>query len=166
MADGITIEFEGFDKMQFLFDNYERESLRVVKTSLRKGANEVKKAQISSLPPSIKSMKNVFKVIAIKRELLMLAGVFARGKHYINRRGIKWNPWNLIYWLNYGTYSGRMPSHKFFTPRKSRTANRKGGIIGTAFIDRATENALPGAMEMFEKDAEQRLDALCKKLLS
>lgn len=166
MADAVKIELEGFDKMSFLFDNYEKEAMRVVKSSLRKGANEVKKAQAASLPAEVKSLRSVFKVVSVKKELLVLAGVFARGKQYVNSRGINWNPWNLIYWLNYGTYAGRYPGHTFITARKARTASRRGGITGTAFIDKATERAMPLASQKFEKDAELNLDKLLKKLTS
>ncbi|HPS40233.1 MAG TPA: hypothetical protein PL124_12510 [Candidatus Cloacimonadota bacterium] len=166
MADAVNIELEGFDKMSFLFKNYEKEANRVVKSSLRKGANEVKKAQAASLPPEIKSLKSVLRVISVKKELLVLAGVFARGKQYVNSRGVKWSPWNLIYWLNYGTYAGRYSGHAFITARKARTASRQGGIQGTAFLDKATERAMPAAADKFEKDAEVKLDALLKKLTS
>jgi len=152
--------------MQYLFQNYEKESFRVVKSSLRKGATVVKKAQAASLPPELKSLRSVIKVISIKKELLVLSGVFARGKQYINSRGKKWNPWNLIYWLNYGTYAGRMSGHPFLNARKSISAGRKGGIQGTGFLDVATARALPNAQHTFEKDAGEKLDALLKKLVS
>jgi len=166
MADQVTIEFEGLDKLSFLLNNYEKESVRIIRSSLRKGANEVKKAQAASLPPNLKGMKSLIRVVAVRKQLLVLAGVFSKGKQYINSRGIKWDPWSLIYWLNYGTYSGRYSGHSFLNARKARSASRKGGIQGTAFLDRATEKAMPRAMEVFEKDAEEKLDKLLIKLTS
>jgi hypothetical protein len=163
MAENVTIEVEGFDRMKILFKEYEKEANRALKSSLRKSAKVTQKAQAASLPPSISVLKSVIKVVAVKKELLVLAGVFARGKQYVNSRGIKWNPWNLIYWLNYGTYGGRMPGHKFITSRKSKTSSRKGGIQGQGFMDAATERSMPQAQTVFEKDVEQGLDKILKK---
>ena len=163
MADAVSIEIEGMDKLKRLFHEYEREATTAVKGSLRKSAKVVLKAQTDSLPAPVQSMKGVFRVIAIKKELLILAGVFARGKWYVNSRGKKWNPWNLLYWLNYGTYSGRMSGHKFLNPRKRISSSRKGGIQGTGFLDAATQRSLPQAQAEFEKDIEKRLDKILKK---
>lgn len=163
MAGSVNIELQGFNEMKALFHDYEKEANRALKSSLRKSAKVVQKAQISSLPAPISGLKSVMKVVSIKNELLVLAGIFARGRQYINRRGIKWSPWQLIYWLNYGTYAGRMPGHKFITARKSKSSSRKGGIRGEGFLDRATAMAMPQAQSVFEKDAEQRLDKILKK---
>jgi len=163
MADAVNIKIEGMEKLNKLFDAYEKEATTAVMASLRKSAKVVLRAQQASLPAPVKNMKSVFKVVSIRKQLLVLAGVFSRGKWYINSRGIKWDPWSLIYWLNYGTYSGRMAGHSFIRPRKRGTSGRAGGIIGTGFMDAATQRALPQSQSEFEKDIEVRLDKILKK---
>lgn len=161
----VNISFEGLDKLTYLMNNYEKPALRAVKSSLRKGANVVKKAQVASLPDSAKGQKDVIRTVSVKRELMVMAGVFSRGKKYINRRGIVWDPYQLLYWLNYGTYAGRMSGHQFVTARKQRSSGRLGGIKGADFLGRATKNALSAAQGAFEKDAQVRLDKLMKDLV-
>ena len=155
---------EGADRMIRIFREFPEEGFnKPVMDGFRKAALPVKKAIIAGIPSEIAEVKKAVKVKSNMRLLVTSVGFFRNAGVYVNRRGIKWDPFQLAYWFNYGTYANRSPYHQFVRERSRLTRDRKGGIKPDLFVENAWENSKDAAARELEKEWARKIQELCDK---
>lgn len=119
----------------------------------------------ASLPASISQFKQIVKIKAGKNKQVpsVAVGFFARQRKYTNRYGKSIDAWNIVYWLNYGTYARRDPAHTFATPRRAKSRNISGGIAPGKFVNRAVELILEQARRQAVAEIDNGIAKLVKK---
>jgi hypothetical protein len=149
----------GADNLQKMFRDFPDFGLKpAVNKGFVEASKPVKGAMASMLPSYLKTMTKVIKGKAGKgKNITYITGFWNEGK-YINRRGQSWNPYQLLYWHNYGTMANRDPGHDFINPRKPKTSSRKGGIRPKFFVERAWDKSAGWAQKAFEESAEKSID--------
>lgn len=154
----------GSDNLIRVLREFPEEGFRKpVMAGFRKAAVPVKKAMVDSVPDRIKSVKAAIKVKQSRRGLVMDIGFRAKAGVYRNSRGKDWDPYQLAYWFNYGTYANRSPFHEFKKARGRLSNTRKGGIRPDLFVEGAVENSLPQAAAELEKEWALQIQKLCDK---
>lgn len=157
---GAGFTLEGHNELKQIFRDFPEYGYRKpVMAAFRKAAKPVVSAMASNLPSELKKMKKILKTTAGKGKSLTMSVGFKGGLGmYQNRRGQMWDPWQLIYWFNYGTLSNRLGTHDFKTPRKSKSSGRKGGIKPGLFVEKAWEDSKGAAQKEFEKECELQVN--------
>ncbi|MZP67227.1 MAG: hypothetical protein GT597_13900 [Bacteroidales bacterium] len=146
-------EIDGYGNLIAIFRKMPEDGYRKpVMAAFRKAAVPVKRAIIASLPSYLKGVKTAVKIKPGKGKKLVLAvGVYGNTGVYVNRRGVGWDPYMLVYWHNYGTLSNRAPGHSFQYRRRKKSAHWKGGIRPRFFVDRAVESSIGEAQRIFDE---------------
>lgn len=154
-----VFKLEGTENLKKIFAEFPEEGFRKpINAAFRKAGKPVQQAMISSLPNSLSGIRKAIKIKSYKSELPLVAiGPFKKGVMYQNRRGISWNPYMLLYWLNYGTLANRLSGHQFVKARGKKTAHYKGGIKPDQFIERAINSSLPEAGKIFGEEADKEI---------
>lgn len=162
---GAGFTLEGSENLHRIFREYEENGYRKpIKAAFRKAGVPVKKAMIASLPSELKGLAKVIKVVTYKGDPPAVGvGPFGRGQIYVNSRGVKWNPFMLLYWHNYGTLANRDQGHSFFRRRNKRTASFQGGIKAGKFFERAWEQSKGQALTIFEKSYDEEVVKFLEK---
>ena len=120
-----TFVMDGDDKMMRIFEAFEENGYRKpIMAAFRKAAAPVRSAMAANIPSNMSATRKVLKTKAGKGVSLSV-GFYGNQGVYVNRRGISWSPWMLLYWQNYGTYANRYPGHTFQNARRERTARRR-----------------------------------------
>jgi hypothetical protein len=155
MSANFTLK--GTDNLIKIFREYpERGYRKPVMAGFRKAAEPVRKAMISAVPSVIDPTKKAIKIKAAKGGALFLAvGAFSKQGLYRNRRGQMWDPYQLLYWFNYGTLSNRFSGHNFVKARKTGSAKWRGGIMPGLFMENAWEQTQGEAQKIFEDTADR-----------
>jgi hypothetical protein len=155
---------DGAGRMIEILQEFPEQGMRKpILAGFRKAAIPVKKAMIDSIPSKISAVKKAIKIKSARRALVMNVGVYAKSGFYVNRRGIKWDPYQLAYWFNYGTYANRSPGHQFVRERGRYTKDKPGGIRADLFIERALENSIDSAARELEVTWANEISKLCDK---
>lgn len=164
MSDSIKYTLVGSDHILKVFREFPQEGYRKpVMMGFKKAAVPVRKAIVQAIPSRIKAVKAAVKVKPSRRGLILNVGVYAKNGMYVNSRGKKWDPFQLAYWFNYGTYENRAPNHEFVRPRNRKTADRKGGIKPDLYVEKAWNNSSARAKEELEKEWARQISKLCDK---
>jgi hypothetical protein len=137
-------------------------------TGFRAASEPVRKAMISGLPSELAKLRKVIKGKPGKGKNPSFAtGAFGRQGMYKNRRGQLWDPYQLIYWFNYGTLSKRYAGHDFVKARKPISAKWRGGLIPGLFMERAWEQTQGEAQKIiedtFDKEAVKFMNSYALK---
>lgn len=131
---------------------------------LRKGANEVKKELRRELPSNLKKFKTIIGAKATRGNYAGLTvGYYGKKVYFVNRRGVKWDSYMMVYWANYGTLSKRDASHKFKKSRRAVSARWKGGIRSNNFVERGMERGTPKAEKKIEEEFYNVIDSWASK---
>jgi hypothetical protein len=165
MSDA-CFEVRGFENIIQVFHDYPEKGLRrpVVK-AFRKAAVPVKKAMENELPMNLKALKAALKIKPGKGKSMTLSvGFFGRqGLAYVNRKGQRWDPYQLVYWHNYGTLANRDSSHEFKKARGRKTSSWRGGIRPGRFVEKAVERSISEAERIFERTVEDEIEKFLEK---
>lgn len=166
MSQSLTLT--GMDNLRRIFKDYPEKGYRQpVITAFRKAAAPVRSAMLQKLPANLKPAKKALKVKPGKGKSMTLAvGFFAGQGIWVNRKGQKRDPWQLLYWHNYGTLQKRTAIsslHTFKTPRKQKTASWSGGIGPGFFVEKAWEQSKAAAQTAFEKSFEEESKRFLEK---
>jgi len=164
MKNAITYTMVGSDDILKFFKEFPEEGYRKpILAGFKKAAIPVRKAIVQAIPARIKAVKAAVKVRPSRRHLATNIGIYARIGWYVNRKGKKWDPFQLAYWFNYGTYSNRSPMHSFVRARDRKTADRKGGIKPDLYVDKAWRQSAAKAKQELEKEWALQILKLCDK---
>lgn len=152
-----SFSIEGMENLRRIMEDYpEKGYRRPVMAGFRKASTVVRKAMVASLPTSLKSLRKAIKGVAGKtKEPSYLTGIFANKGIFRNRRGKEWDPYQIGYWVNYGTLANRFSGHQFKTRRKKGTAAWKGGITPRLFMERAWLQIRGQSQKVFEETVDQ-----------
>jgi len=163
MSANFTLD--GTSNLKSIFSELPEKGYRQpVITAFRKAAKPVATAMANSLPSSLKALKKIIKTKPGKGKSLTLSVGFTGGiSKFTNRRGQQWDPWQLVYWFNYGTLANRLSSHSFKTPRRKKTASYAGGIEAGTFVEKAIEQSMPSAQKVFETEFEKEITKFFEK---
>lgn len=156
---GADFTLTGHAELKQIFREFPEYGYRKpVMAAFRKAAKPVSKAMSGNLPSFLKSTRKIIKVTPGKgKSITMSVGFKGMQGMYKNRRGQMWDPYQLVYWFNYGTLANRLGTHTFKTPRKSKSAGRKGGIKPGLFVEKAWEDSKGDAQREFEKEVDVQL---------
>lgn len=164
MMDNLQIEVQDKELTQFFAGLPNRMAKKPMVTTMRKGAALVNKEIRNSMPGNLKKFKSILGAKTARSATPVLAvGFFGRKVQFINRRGQKWDAWQLVYWHNYGTMANRDASHKFVSSRRQKSANKRGGIRPLRFFDKAVNRALPQAERKIMDEFGNEIDKFAKK---
>ena len=163
MSSDFTID--GTDNLKRIFNELpEMGYHQPVKAAFRKAAKPVSKAMAGNLPPSLSSIRKIIKTKPGRGKSMTLSVGFTAGiSKFVNRRGQAWDPWQLIYWFNYGTLANRFASHNFKAARRGKTASYSGGIRPGLFVEKAIEQSMPKAQKTFEQEFEKEFTKFLEK---
>jgi hypothetical protein len=155
----------GTDNLLKIFREYPEMGYRKpVIAGFRQAAIPVKKAMISNLPSALSPLKKIIKIKPGRGKSMTLAvGAYGRQGMYRNSKGQMWDPWQILYWHNYGTLSRRAASHTFITPRKKVSMNRSGGIAPGLFFEKAWEQSQGEAQKKFEETVDKEVMKFLEK---
>lgn len=157
--------FTGMENLLGMFRKFPEGAYRKpVIAAFRKAAVPVKNAMGASLTSNLKPLKKILKVNAGKGKSLTLSvGFFGRQGVYTNRRGQQWDPYELVYWHNYGTLANRSGEHSFLNARRKPSANWTGGIKAGLFVEKAIDQSMPQAEKIFEAALEAEVTKFFEK---
>lgn len=163
MSTELTIE--GYENMMNILKGYPENGYRKpITAAFRKAATPVKDAMVRNLPSYLKRMKKIIKIKPGKGKTPSLTvGAFGRQGVYMNSRGQRWDPYMLLYWHNYGTLQERAPGHRFKKAISRKSTRKKGGLKAGLFFEKAVEESLPKAADIFEKSFEEELEKWLEK---
>ena len=149
---------KGLAELKAIFDKYpELGWAKPCAAAFKKAAVPVRRAFEQSLPPAVSTLKKAIKVKASKQGMFVNIGFYAGQGKYANRRGQQWDPYQLIYWANYGTLANRAAEHSFKTSRRKASASWQGGIRARLFLEKAIESSLAEAKRVFDDDIEKEV---------
>jgi hypothetical protein len=156
---GSNFTLDGTENLKRIFQLYpEMGYRRPVNKGFSKAAQPVRRAIIAGIPSSLAPIRKAVKVKAAAKFMSLQVGFFANQGVYINRKGKKWDPFQLAYWFSYGTYSWRTSLarlHVFATPRKTRTSKWQGGVKPLFFVERAWDQTKGTAQKIFEQTVDE-----------
>jgi hypothetical protein len=157
--NGSYFTLTGTENLKRIFDQFPEMAYRQpVMAAFRKAAQLVKRAMQQELPANLKPMKKILKIEMGKGKSMTLSVGFFRGNGvYVNQRGRRWDPYQLVYWHNYGTLANRAAGHSFKTPRRGISAGLPGGIRSGLFVERAIDISMPDAERVFLKYVEEEI---------
>ena len=148
-----NFKLDGYENIVSIFREMPEDGYRKpVIAAFKKAAEPVKKAMISNLPSGLNPLKKVIKSVSGKgKSMTHAVGVYGNQGKYVNRRGQQWDPYQLIYWHNYGTLANRSVNHPFQNKRRKPSDNWKGGIKPGLFVEKAWNDSRVKAQIEFEK---------------
>jgi len=163
MTDRIKIE--GIDELSSFLQNHTKELDKSVLQSLTKGSRLIKNEIVSRMPGNLQKFKSIIgsKNLTNSANPTVLVGVFGRKLNFVNRRGVKWDPFMLVYWANYGTMANRDGSHTFQSSRRSVSRNKKGGIKPLNFFEKAIDSSMDSALSIAADDIDKTMDIVASK---
>ena len=152
MNKDMTFELTGDEKMMRIFQEFDEKGYKKpIMAAFRKAAAPVRKAFSANIPRNMSATRKILKTKAGKGVSLSV-GFFGNQGTYVNRRGISWSAWMILYWQNYGTYANRYPGHTFQNARKEKSARRRGGIKPGLFVEKAWNESSAQAQREFESE--------------
>lgn len=158
------IEIEGIGELHSFLQNHTKELDKSVLQSLTKGGNILKAEFKNQMPSALSKFGVTLKVKGLKAAIpTVLVGFFGRMVNYVNRRGVNWDAFMLVYWANYGTMANRDRTHIFQKARRSKSINKKGGIIPMRFFDKSVDLSFGRAIETAANDINNTIDKLADK---
>lgn len=166
---GANFTIDGTENLKRIFADLPVKGYRQpVIAAFRKSGKPIADAMKAHLPASLSGLKKIIKTKIYKSDSPLAAtGPFRKGVEYVNSRGVKWNPYMLLYWMNYGTLANRSSTHRFVKARGSKSSGRLGGIKPGLFMEAAIDSAMPQAAKVFEtefqKEFEKFLTALAAR---
>jgi hypothetical protein len=164
---GLTLEIQGADKLAKMFkDLPDKFSTKVLLKTLRKGGSIVNAEIKKHIPANIKGIAASLDMSKIETDEspAIIAGFFRSRKYFSNKTGKrrkadlrqkgdnKFDAATIAYWFNYGTLANRTSVYRFRTPRKARTASRRGGIEAQLFFQKGAAAALKPANDLITKE--------------
>lgn len=160
-----TVEIEGIETLDSFLKNHSKELDKTVLDSLVKGSREVRNDVVSRMPANLKKFESIFGTKKLPKAAIpsVLVGFFGRKMNYINKRGVKWDAFMLVYWQNYGTMANRDSSHDFQSARRTISRNKKGGIKPLNFWDNGVNTSYETALDKSAEDVEKTIDQLSVK---
>lgn len=161
----IDSKIEGIDELTSFLENHTKELDKTVVGSLIKGSREIKKDIIANMPGNLQKFKPIVthKALTKSSNPSLVVGVFGRRLSYTNRRGVKWDPFMLEYWANFGTMANRDKGHPFQSARREKSKSWRGGIRPQHFFERGIESSVEAALRIASEDMENIIDSLSKK---
>lgn len=158
-------KIEGIDELQGFLQNHTKELDKTVIGSLIKGSREIKKDIIANMPGNLQKFKPIVthKALTKSSNPSLVVGIFGRRLSYTNRRGVKWDPFMLEYWANYGTLANRDKGHLFQSSRREKSKDWRGGIRAQHFFERGTESSVENALKIASEDMDNIIESLSKK---
>lgn len=127
----VDYEIVGYENMKTIFEEYpEKFGKNVLRSAFKKGAKPFIAALKKSTP--VKTGETLKAIKALNTRGAGIKVGFTGKKEYM---------WGYMkaYWSNYGTLANRDRSHTFKQRRKSKTANRQGGVIPKRFVEESWE---------------------------
>jgi hypothetical protein len=163
---GANFTIEGTENLKKIFAQLPENGFKKpVNIAFRKAGKPIADAMKANLPASMAGLKKIIKTKIYRSELPMAAtGPFRKGVEYVNSRGVKWNPYMLLYWLNYGTMANRSSTHRFVRARDKATSARHGGIKPGLFMEAAIDQAMPQAQKIFETEFQKEFEKFMSEL--
>lgn len=161
MSNGLAVDFTELNELNPFFKDQEKIMTNTVTGSFLKGAAVAKKALISATPGKLKKFNTTLAIKKVRPKdgvISVLVGYFGRKIKYVNKRGIAWDAFFLLYWKNYGTLKKRDSSHAFQYNVRPGASKMKGGINPLKFYDQAAEACLSGAFQAIEDSTEKELN--------
>jgi hypothetical protein len=161
----LSFNIEGINELDSFLKNHSKELDGSVCDSLAKGGRVISKEIASRMPDNLKKFKSILSMKKYPKAInpSVLVGFFGRKLNYVNRRGIKWDAFNLVYWANYGTLSNRDKSHAFSSARKSKSSKWRGGIRPLRFFDDAVNSSMEQGLETAQADLDNIIDKVSDK---
>jgi len=133
----VSITIEGDKELASKFDNLSKAaSKKVVLVAFRKTSAIFTRALRSAMPAGLK--KSVGTKALKGEDATLVAGVMSN-KKYKSGKGSELDAWTVAYWLEFGTMANRSTGHTFVRPRRRKSANWKGGIVGKGTVNSAWE---------------------------
>lgn len=158
---GSRFIMEGVEQFrQVLAEFPEKAYRKPISKAMKAAAVPVRTEMSNSLPSSIRKAKKILKVKASKRGLVVTTGFTGGLGMYENHRGQLFDPYQLVYWFNYGTLASRLSSHSFKNPRKRKSAAWSGGIIPSGFVESAWERSQKSAEKIFEDTFQKEIQKM------
>jgi len=184
------VKIEGLDELQNFLKDHPKELQKSVLESLTKGARICNKEMAAAMPSSVQKFKAILSVKKLTKTAIpmVLLGFFGRKVQFVNRRGIRWDAWNIVYWLNYGTNSNRDPNHVFAAqgkaskraeliaslsgkPKRGRAFSKNlksksimsGGIKPLNFFEKGYLAGFPRGLDVASADMGKTLDMVSAK---
>lgn len=159
----VVIELTGEEQLMEIFEKLpEKWGKKPIVATLRKGANSVRKQIKANFSTQISPL---VKAVSIKagRGISLSVGVFGKKGYVTLKDGKDYDVYFPIYWFNYGTYSERTGEHIFKYSRKSKSANRYGGIRAQLFIEKSWEQSKKTAEQIINNELENETVKFLKK---
>lgn len=159
------IQIQGIDELTSFLQNHPKELDKSVLQSLNKGSRTIMKEIVSRMPGNLQKFKSIVssKPLTKSSNPTVLVGVFGRKLIFVNRRGVKWDPFMLVYWANYGTMANRDGSHAFQSSRRSVSRNKKGGIKPLNFFEKAIDSSMDSALNVATDDIGKTMNIVASK---
>ena len=163
MADQIKID--GLDSLDDFIQNHTKELDKTVSLSLAKGARVVNKAILNAMPGNLQKFKPILSVKTYNKgkSPAVLLGFFGRKMYYVNRRGVRWDSFFMVYWQNFGTMANRDSSHQFITARRKKTKTYSGGIRPSNFFERGVMSGTEAGLMAAQNDLNKIINSLANK---
>jgi hypothetical protein len=158
--DGLKVDFSELERLNPFFKDQEKIINNTVLNSFMKGAAVARKELKNNTPPALAKFNETLQTKKLKPKdgiLQVMVGYFGRKVNYVNRRGVKWDAYFMLYWANYGTLSKRASDHPFQFGRKKVSADHKGGISPLKFFDKAADSVMDTAFAAIDQAAEKEL---------
>lgn len=170
--DGLKVDFSELERLNPFFKDQEKIINNTVLNSFMKGAAVARKELKNSTLPALAKFNETLQTKKIKPKdgiLQVMVGYFGRKVNYVNRRGVKWDAYFMLYWANYGTLKNRASDHSFQygirstrgtdkRGRKLMPSNQKqGGINPLRFFDKAADSVMDTAFAAIDQAAEKEL---------
>ena len=159
-GEGITVDFSELEELNPFFKNQERVINNTVLNSFMKGAAVARRVLKSSTPASLAKFNETLQTKKLKPKdgiLQVMVGYFGRKVNYVNRRGVKWDAYFMLYWANYGTMANRAADHPFQYARKQVSSGKQGGINPLRFFDKAADSVMDTAFTAIDDATEKEL---------
>ena len=160
MIDGLKVDFTELEELNPFFKDQEKVINNTVTKSFMVGAILARRLLKSSTPANLSKFNETLATKKLKPKdgiIQVMVGYFGRKLNYVNRRGVKWDAYFMLYWANYGTMSKRASDHAFQFGRKKVSASKLGGINPLKFFDKAADSVLEPAFNAIDQAAEKEL---------
>jgi hypothetical protein len=159
----VVIELTGEEQLNEIFEKLpEKWGKKPVLSTFRKGANAVRKQIRANFPQQIKSLSPAVGIKA-GRGISLKVGIFGKKGYVRLKDGKDYDVYFPIYWFNYGTYAERASEHTFKQSRKSKSANRSGGITAQLFVEKSWEQTKKQAEQIINDELKNETLKFLKK---
>lgn len=159
--NGLKVDFSELEELNPFFKGQEKIMSNTVINSFMKGAALAKKELKNSTPSALSKFNPTLTIKRVKPKngvLQVMVGYFGRKLQYVNRRGVKWDAYFMLYWANYGTMNNRASDHVFQYSRRRVSADFKGGIKPLRFFDKAADTVMENAFTAVDNAIEGELN--------